>query len=1259
VTVNSRDKFGEITPEMCGMRGKALRGVDRPGVMERVLAARHVEPLLGFVSSHGRAVGSSQLPDLATAAAITAEARLRAEARPMAGVKGGPLCGSHSLTCSGEAEPVFRAVRLDIQPDEELVSVDVEVLDGGIPIDELDGHEVLSMVGLTLEATATVRDGGGIERDVPITDPLRVSVFGDQGGGIRQLGRSCDQLEVAPGAFDYLVGINSAHQFQYYDEFGEPCCWMPTEVVHASIVAEMEVDDGQGGASRVFREAETVVKSIPRPADPCEVRTLESGIPSFAAYPFVEVGTAYLTDACGNIVYGVGLADSEDHNQPGDEFRVVAPVGPVWATARSDGNHWSYSVLLNGDVGEPGTIPDGSYTVDFEVASQSPECSAGGVITGSYTVSIADDAPQVVLWWDWEWDAQNSPRGPEPDDQLLSPGSALRDRSGTVAMWRVPAFDGAADSPFFAGSYSNVPVKLYVAWYGSITFDPDGSPEPSYLEPVEGVELCTGVVEKLTDAGGHLGYDSPVRTTCDTPWTTFATAGASSDPVDTPENPAGPPDTWVPVGLGIGVTKGPEQPGRYVLVAEPIDPAFRRGDAWRVMSPFLPDGFVEFDVGGGMFLDEDFNPTDRIDVAGETAIYLKAVLASTEDLETVTLEVSADGTTSEQHSVTLARVGSLEGSVLGVYMGEVVVADGPPAKSRGTKELTLPSTQIISSGPFSGFATGYDDTMSAIALALLTVYRIEVVDVRGLYKPIDGRYDRAGGSYIDHYKSEDNAGRIYANWVYDHTDPGLGRFPTEADDQQFVDLEVLITPPGRLIDSVFGVQWAFTDPDDPTSELMSVRSGCIVDPDDCLGGTSYVEAKPNDNSGQHTDVHWELPRLPDGSADSTFPIVDYFWDEGEPAAVTMAADDRSSIRFEPPNPGGDNYTVRARLVPLSATRSPIGPTDETGMMTVWRKIYLEDRWMLGEQRLPVEEIQSLLEFTFIEVHSPDEIPESSGEATFFTYLEPDPPWPGIGNFHDVWTGGGSIGQFHHRAEPEWHFACAAVYYSDATDCEPKPPDWVAEYEGVMTIVDNVRLQTPTATFVPGELVGRPIVIRRNQPNEYTFVIDANSEDVITITPEQQERYWDPFLAFPKFSGGFGLLFPPLAYPGTVSYQIPPEGAGYEVTFGSTTGPASSVFVGAHENYYDEGWQLQVVRTLVHELEHHFVHLSLPILDMCGNPSVEADPGLEETEGCVMNYDNYPVLFYDGRFERTDPGGSRPCAAHVRALRHAVQIGRER
>jgi hypothetical protein len=48
-----------------------------------------------------------------------------------------------------------------------------------------------------------------------------------------------------------------------------------------------------------------------------------------AAYgDYVSIGYAYLIDACGNVVYGVGEGASEHHTEPGDEFRVVGSAGP-------------------------------------------------------------------------------------------------------------------------------------------------------------------------------------------------------------------------------------------------------------------------------------------------------------------------------------------------------------------------------------------------------------------------------------------------------------------------------------------------------------------------------------------------------------------------------------------------------------------------------------------------------------------------------------------------------------------------------------------------------------------------------------------------------------------------------------------------------------------------------------------------------------------------------------------------------------------
>ena len=52
---------------------------------------------------------------------------------------------------------------------------------------------------------------------------------------------------------------------------------------------------------------------------------------------YSSAGNAYLLDACGNIVYGVGQNDSELHSLPADEFRIVSPLRPpegIWKFGR-------------------------------------------------------------------------------------------------------------------------------------------------------------------------------------------------------------------------------------------------------------------------------------------------------------------------------------------------------------------------------------------------------------------------------------------------------------------------------------------------------------------------------------------------------------------------------------------------------------------------------------------------------------------------------------------------------------------------------------------------------------------------------------------------------------------------------------------------------------------------------------------------------------------------------------------------------------
>ena len=128
-----------------------------------------------------------------------------------------------------------------------------------------------------------------------------------------------------------------------------------------SAIANVDVDLGRVEPVPMTISSMVAVESIPRPSDPCEVRFYPTDQPvvntnryhaSQQTGDFVSLGYAYLTDACDNVVRGVGMDDSEEHNQLGDEFRVVNPPEPpeggfgVWAIGNSTPDQWRYLLAL-------------------------------------------------------------------------------------------------------------------------------------------------------------------------------------------------------------------------------------------------------------------------------------------------------------------------------------------------------------------------------------------------------------------------------------------------------------------------------------------------------------------------------------------------------------------------------------------------------------------------------------------------------------------------------------------------------------------------------------------------------------------------------------------------------------------------------------------------------------------------------------------------------------------------------------------------
>ena len=217
----------------------------RTTVADRIAEARKIRPLIGRVETSGSAVLSTDLPDIATAAAMTRQARLRAGPRRPSTLKAGSDLRT-SPRLRPAAAPVFRAVRLDLGENEELVDVQVRILEDNQPTERLDGHEIMSDVPLAVEAVARFGANQGISRTnrSPIPSRCRSARAEAAPSGSAVPSATAFRYPPAPSptGSEKFVELNLTTEPD-----GSPCCWYPTEAVIASVVAEVEVDDGDGG----------------------------------------------------------------------------------------------------------------------------------------------------------------------------------------------------------------------------------------------------------------------------------------------------------------------------------------------------------------------------------------------------------------------------------------------------------------------------------------------------------------------------------------------------------------------------------------------------------------------------------------------------------------------------------------------------------------------------------------------------------------------------------------------------------------------------------------------------------------------------------------------------------------------------------------------------------------------------------------------------------------------------------------------------
>lgn len=253
-----------------------------------------------------------------------------------------------------------------------------------------------------------------------------------------------------------------------------------------------------------------------------------------------------------------------------------------------------------------------------------------------------------------------------------------------------------------------------------------------------------------------------------------------------------------------------------------------------------------------------------------------------------------------------------------------------------------------------------------VALAL------SITEIAGLYEPgHDDPADVTAGTtkrsgYRRGYKSDDDLGRIFVNHV-PRIDPSVPWQDARTKDTQYIELTVQVTATGGIgrVPAGARVQWQWEDPDDPTNAAMEAFSSGLVDPNDAgLDPTG-------DNLGQHDHPS------PGADTGAKFEALDGHGLEEIDAntASTAIVNGMSRVRLHCTNVAGDNFRLR---VGLRAHQLVVpGAEDETGLMSMWKRVDVEYRVMVDAYPLPVDQMPQYFEPCFVQmdIEAPQTVPK--------------------------------------------------------------------------------------------------------------------------------------------------------------------------------------------------------------------------------------------------------------------------------------------
>jgi hypothetical protein len=559
------------------------------------------------------------------------------------------------------------------------------------------------------------------------------------------------------------------------------------------------------------------------------------------------------------------------------------------------------------------------------------------------------------------------------------------------------------------------------------------------------------------------------------------------------------------------------------------------------------------------------------------------------------------------------------------------------SKYTGNSESLILSYEPPQSSSSYGSQWYYDEVFFNVA-----GYKVTITEIKNLYK-VDATH--ANGYYSSGYTSkEDDKGRIYSNAEFNSSSPDN---PTWSAYQNYIELTVTVDTTSGLGNYPY-ILWEYIDVDDPSNDGLSAADGYIIDPGDYVSG---YNKNGGDNNGT---AYWSNGNIAEYNGIPTpwecidSPTDTYsFWDKHDGTAETYIVGGISKVSFIAQNSGGDNYIIKVTLFDNDGNKIAC---DQTGIMTVWKRIDLERTQMYCANTLDCSSLNDSVAMAFVEFVDPTVIYMRSnkydhiGSDYYMSTSDLETAKSMMKNYVEA----PFTGEFDNAGQGGWYFLGSAGYLipeDSATKTRLINPATdgysIVLYDSVNN-VDVLQLPKEITSGVPHSVTIWKDLDEYNKHDSYGHTGTQYVSLTCQFDPGYPDRLYFPQNCLPNYQ------------PVEDKFTFYPADF-YDMGFNVNENVVAEIWTAGAIVW--DGWSPETAnnkfqgRTLVFKtggkstISHELVH-GLGMAHNCGN----ADYTGENT--CFMTYDFWPLFDQAGNLPKwgRKNAGLKLCSEHIIHIR---------